>query len=63
MTIARILGVNIVAVYMSKILGSMDIEDPGLRTLLPGVEEYFVRGGNLSVIEVLQPRKIFINFV
>jgi len=38
MTIARILGVNIVAVYMGKILSSMDIEDPGLRTLLPGVE-------------------------
>ena len=49
MTIARILGVNIVAVYMNKILSSMDIEDPGLRTLLPGVEEYFVRGESLSV--------------
>ena len=49
MTIARILDVNIVAVYMNKILSSMDIEDPGLRTLLPGVEEYFVRGESLSV--------------
>ena len=31
----------------------MDIEDPGLRTLLPEVEKYFVRGGGLSVLEVL----------
>ena len=53
MTIARILGINIVAVYMNKILSSMDIEDPGLRTLLPEVEEYFVRGGSSSVIEFL----------
>ena len=53
MTIARILGINIVAVYMNKILSSMDIEDPGLRTLLPEVEIYFVRVKCLSIIEVL----------
>ena len=53
MTIARILGVNIVAVYMNKILSSMDIEDTGLRTLLPEVERYYVRDGSLSVLELL----------
>ena len=63
MTIARILGVNIVTVYMNKILTNMDIKGPGLRTLLPGVERYFVKGGGLSVIEVLPAQKIFINFV
>ena len=34
-------------------LTSLDIKDPGLRTLPPGVERYYVRGGGLSVIEVL----------
>ena len=53
MTFDRILGINIVAMYMNKILSSMDIEDPGLRTLLPEVEIYFVRSGGLSIIEVL----------
>ena len=53
MTIARILGVNIVTVYMNKILTNMDIKGPGLRALLPGVEEYFVIGGGSSVVEVL----------
>ena len=62
MTIARILGVNIVAVYMGKILSSMDIEDPGLKTLLPEVEEYFVRGGGSSVVEVLPAQKNFYQF-
>ena len=41
----------------------MSIEDHGLKTLLPEVEEYFVRGGGSSVVEVLQSRKISINFV
>ena len=63
MTIARILGVNIVTMYINKILTNMDIKDPGLRTLLPGVEEYLVRGGGSSVLEVLPAQKIFINFV
>ncbi len=31
---------------------SKDIKNPGLRTLPPGVERYFVKGGGLSVIEV-----------
>ena len=53
MTFARILGINIVAVYMNKTLSSIDIEDPGLRTILPEVERYFVRGEGLSIIEVL----------
>ena len=37
---------------------SNDIRNPGLRTLPPGVERYFVRGGGLSVIEVLPEDKI-----
>ena len=48
---------------MENISTSLDIRNPGLRTLLPEVERYFVRGGDLSIIEVCQPRKIFINFV
>ena len=39
-------------------LTSLDIKDPGLRTLPPGVERYYVRGGGLSVIEVLPEDKI-----
>ena len=31
---------------------SLDIKNPGLRILPPGVERYFVKGGGLSVIEV-----------
>ena len=31
---------------------SNDIRNPGLRTLPPGVERYFVKGGGLSVVEV-----------
>ena len=37
---------------------SKDIKNPGLRTLPPGVERYFVKGGGLSVIEVLPEDKI-----
>ena len=37
---------------------SNDIQNPGLRTLPPGVERYFVKGGGLSVIEVLPEDKI-----
>ncbi len=40
----------------------MDIEDPGLRILLPEVEEYFVRGGGSSVVEVLPAQKNFYQF-
>ena len=37
---------------------SLDIKNPGLRVLLPGVERYYVKGGGLSVIEVLPEDKI-----
>ena len=37
---------------------SKDIKNPGLRTLPPGVERYYVKGGGLSVIEVLPDDKI-----
>ena len=37
---------------------SNNIRNPGLRTLPPGVERYFVKGGGLSVIEVLPEDKI-----
>ena len=37
---------------------SKDIRSPGLRTLPPGVERYFVKGGGLTVIEVLSEDKI-----
>ena len=39
-------------------LTSLDIKNPGLRTLPPGVERYYVKGGGLSVIEVLPEDKI-----
>ena len=38
---------------MENLLTGVNIRDPGLRTLLPEVERYYVRGGSLSVIEVL----------
>jgi len=37
---------------------SLDIKNPGLRILPPGVERYYVKGGGLSVIEVLPEDKI-----
>ena len=37
---------------------SKDIKNPGLRTLPPGVEKFFVKGGGLSVIEILPEDKI-----
>ena len=37
---------------------SNDISNPGLRTLPPGVERYFVKGGGLSVIEIFPEDKI-----
>ena len=37
---------------------SNDIRNPGLRTLPPGVERYFVKGGGLSIIEVAPEDKI-----
>ena len=38
---------------MENLLTGINIRDPGLRTLLSEVERYFVRGGGLSVLEVL----------
>ena len=52
MFIASLLGIDIVLVYMDKNLTSMDIKDPGLRSLPPGVERYLVKGGGLSVISL-----------
>ena len=43
---------------MDKILTSMDIKDPGLRSLPPGVERYLVKGGGLSVITLDPDDKI-----
>ena len=37
---------------------SKDIKNPGLRTLPPGVERYFVKGGGVSTIEVSPEDKI-----
>jgi len=39
-------------------LTSLAIKNPGLRTLPPGVDRYFVKGGGLSVIEVSPEDKI-----
>ena len=39
--------------YMEKSQTSLDIRNPDLRTLLPGVERYLVRRGSLSIVEVL----------
>ena len=49
---------SIVVRYMEKIFTSLDIRDPGLRTLPPGVERYYVEGGGLSVLEVLPEDKL-----
>jgi len=38
---------------MEKSQTSLDIRNPDLRTLPPGVERYLVRRGSLSFVEVL----------
>ena len=43
---------------MGDTLTSFDIKNPGLRSLPPGVERYFVQGGGLSVIEISAEDKI-----
>ena len=43
---------------MDSILTSLDIKNPGLRALPPGVERYLVRGGGLSVITLDPDDKI-----
>ena len=37
---------------------SLNIKNHGLRTLPPGVEKYFVKGGGLSVVEISPEDKI-----
>ncbi len=37
---------------------SLKIRNPGLRTLPPGVERYFVKGGGLSVIKISPEDKL-----
>ncbi len=39
-------------------LSGLNIKNPGLRTLPPGVERYYVKGGGLSIIEILPEDKI-----
>ena len=39
-------------------LTSLAIKNPGLRTLPPGVERYYVKGGGISVIEANPEDKI-----
>ena len=39
-------------------LTSLNIKDPGLRMLPPGVERYYVKGGGISVIETNPEDKI-----
>ena len=43
---------------MDNVLTSLDIRNPGLKTLPPGVERYFVQGGGLSIIEISAEDKI-----
>ena len=50
---------NNVALYYKELCKQvLDIKNPGLRTLPPGVERYYVKGGGLSVIEVFPEDKI-----
>ena len=37
---------------------SLNIRNPGLRTLPPGVERYFVKGGGLSVMQISPEDKL-----
>ena len=43
---------------MDNVLTSLDIKNPGLRSLPPGVERYYVQGGGLSVVEIEAEDKI-----
>ena len=52
------LKLKILKFILAMLHTSNDIRNPGLRTLPPGVERYFVKGGGLSVIEVLPEDKI-----
>jgi len=48
----------IIKIYTGMLHTSNNIRNPGLRTLLPGVERYFVNGGGLSLIELSPEDKI-----
>ena len=43
---------------MDKNLTSMDIRDPGLRSLPPGVERHVVNGGGLTGVQILPDDEI-----
>ena len=53
MSIARLLSTDIVTLCMEKSQTSLNIRNPGLMALPPGVEKYLVRRGSLSFVEVL----------
>tara|TARA_B100001093_G_scaffold201981_1_gene194013 strand:- start:578 stop:715 length:138 start_codon:yes stop_codon:yes gene_type:complete len=40
------------------VLTTLDIKEPGLNTLPPGVERYVVEGGGLTGIQILPDDKI-----
>ena len=53
MAIASISTTDIVVkLYMDRVLTSMDIKDPGLNVLPPGVERYVVNGGGLTGFQI-----------
>ena len=58
MNIAWKLSADIVLLYMDKNLTSMDIKDPGLRSLPLGVERFIIKGGGLSIITLDPDDKI-----
>jgi len=39
---------------MENISTSLDIRNPGLRTLLPEVERYYIIDGGLSIFQIIQ---------
>ena len=43
---------------MENVLTSLNIKNPGLRFLPPGVERYLVQGGGLSAIEISAEDKV-----
>ena len=45
--------IEILSFHMENLLTDINIRNPGLRTLLPEVEIYYIRDGRLLFIEVL----------
>ena len=37
---------------------SLDIKNPGLRTLPPGVERYHIQGGGINILEIFPEGQI-----